>query len=49
MSASTASWKTPQNFFITDFRRCTYRVFELDGLLNNFVIEKANFDGVYIG
>ena len=49
MSASTASWKTPQNFLLLISIVVPIAFSSWMALLNNFVIEKANFDGADIG
>ncbi|CAH6830300.1 conserved membrane hypothetical protein [Vibrio chagasii] len=49
MSASKASWKTPQNFLILISIVVPIAFSSWMALLNNFVIEKANFDGADIG
>lgn len=49
MSASKASWKTPQNFLLLISIVVPIAFSSWMALLNNFVIEKANFDGADIG
>ncbi|WP_060980968.1 MFS transporter [Vibrio splendidus] len=49
MSVSTASWKTPQNFLLLISIVVPIAFSSWMALLNNFVIEKANFDGADIG
>ncbi|PTO96614.1 MFS transporter [Vibrio sp. 10N.286.48.B8] len=49
MSASKASWKTPQNFLLLISIVVPISFSSWMALLNNFVIEKANFDGADIG
>ncbi|NOH33506.1 MFS transporter [Vibrio chagasii] len=49
MSASNASWKTPQNFLLLISIVVPIAFSSWMALLNNFVIEKANFDGADIG
>ncbi|MCG9566116.1 MFS transporter [Vibrio chagasii] len=49
MSASKASWKTPQNFLLLISIVVPFAFSSWMALLNNFVIEKANFDGADIG
>lgn len=49
MSASRASWKTPQNFLLLISIVVPIAFSSWMALLNNFVIEKANFDGADIG
>ncbi|ERM57079.1 MFS transporter [Vibrio cyclitrophicus] len=45
----TASWKTPQNFLLLISIVVPIAFSSWMALLNNFVIEKANFDGADIG
>ncbi|MEZ9836441.1 MFS transporter [Vibrio sp. 10N.261.52.C11] len=45
----TASWKTPQNFLLLLSIVVPIAFSSWMALLNNFVIEKANFDGADIG
>ncbi|CAH7022754.1 putative major facilitator superfamily permease [Vibrio chagasii] len=49
MNASPASWKTPQNFLLLISIVVPIAFSSWMALLNNFVIEKANFDGADIG
>ncbi|MGB1320256.1 MAG: MFS transporter [Vibrio gallaecicus] len=49
MSAHSQSWKTPQNFLILISIIVPIAFSSWMALLNNFVIEKANFDGADIG
>ncbi|KZX68273.1 hypothetical protein A3712_13870 [Vibrio sp. HI00D65] len=49
MSASNAGWKTPQNFLLLISIIVPIAFSSWMALLNNFVIEKANFDGADIG
>ncbi|CDU08538.1 putative major facilitator superfamily permease [Vibrio coralliirubri] len=49
MRASPASWKTPQNFLLLISIVVPIAFSSWMALLNNFVIEKANFDGADIG
>ncbi|MCY9828890.1 MFS transporter [Vibrio chagasii] len=49
MSASNAGWKTPQNFLLLISIVVPIAFSSWMALLNNFVIEKANFDGADIG
>ncbi|MCW8333982.1 MFS transporter [Vibrio sp. SCSIO 43135] len=49
MSAQSASWKTPQNFLLIISIIVPIAFSSWMALLNNFVIEKANFDGADIG
>ncbi|PMJ90067.1 MFS transporter [Vibrio sp. 10N.261.55.A7] len=49
MSASASNWKTPQNFLIIISIIVPIALSSWMALLNNFVIEKANFDGSDIG
>lgn len=49
MSASKASWKTPPNFLLLISIVVPIAFSSWMALLNNFVIEKANFDGADIG
>ncbi|MEZ8826290.1 MFS transporter [Vibrio amylolyticus] len=49
MSASASNWKTPQNFLIIISIIVPIAFSSWMALLNNFVIEKANFDGSDIG
>ncbi|CDT50377.1 MFS transporter [Vibrio coralliirubri] len=45
----TASWKTPQNFLLLISIVVPIAFSSWMALLNNFVVEKANFDGADIG
>lgn len=45
----SASWKTPQNFLLIISIVVPIAFSSWMALLNNFVIEKANFDGADIG
>ncbi|MFA0112554.1 MFS transporter [Vibrio sp. 10N.261.46.E11] len=49
MFDKTASWKTPQNFLLLISIVVPIAFSSWMALLNNFVIEKANFDGADIG
>ncbi|MBW3695096.1 MFS transporter [Vibrio sp. T187] len=49
MTAPSASWKTPQNFLLLISIIVPIAFSSWMALLNNFVIEKANFDGADIG
>ncbi|WP_135442396.1 MFS transporter [Vibrio tasmaniensis] len=49
MFDKTASWKTPQNFLLLISIIVPIAFSSWMALLNNFVIEKANFDGADIG
>ncbi len=49
MRASKASWKTPQNFLLLISIVVPIAFSSWMALLNNFVIEKAHFDGADIG
>jgi len=49
MFDKTASWKTPQNFLLLISIVVPVAFSSWMALLNNFVIEKANFDGADIG
>ena len=46
---TSAGWKTPQNFLIIISIVVPIAFSSWMALLNNFVIEKANFDGADIG
>ncbi|WP_394246737.1 MFS transporter [Vibrio profundi] len=49
MNQPTATWKTPQNFLLLISIIVPIAFSSWMALLNNFVIEKANFDGADIG
>ncbi|MGF1753195.1 MFS transporter, partial [Vibrio makurazakiensis] len=49
MNDATATWKTPQNFLLLISIIVPIAFSSWMALLNNFVIEKANFDGADIG
>lgn len=49
MTSSNSSWKTPQNFLLTISIVVPIAFSSWMALLNNFVIERANFNGADIG
>ena len=49
MFDKTASWKTPQNFLLLISIIVPIAFSSWMALLNNFVVERANFDGAVIG
>lgn len=49
MTTAASSWKTPQNFLLIVSIVVPIAFSSWMALLNNFVIEKANFDGADIG
>ncbi len=49
MFDKTASWKTPQNFLLLISIIVPIAFSSWMALLNNFVVERANFDGADIG
>ena len=46
---NTKTWRTPQNFLMVISAIVPIAFASWMALLNNFVIEKANFDGADIG